>query len=109
MLFFLPISVCIMSFSEKKRNELKSLISGSPRVEGDEEEDEFDDLDNEFDVRNCEAVLSSRLNTNPESANIYGFATPSEMDEATLNPDIPLLTYSQEVITQLITLYVHLL
>ena len=78
-------------------------------MEGDEEEDEFDDLDNEFDVRNCEAVLSSRLNTNPESANIYGFATPSEMDEATLNPDIPLLTYSQEVITQLITLYVHLL
>ncbi|KAL7617921.1 hypothetical protein Lser_V15G00239 [Lactuca serriola] len=71
-------------------------IKGSPRVEGDEEEDEFDDLDNEFDVRNCEAVLSSRLNTNPESANIYGFATPSEMDEATLNPDIPLLTYSQE-------------
>ncbi|KAI3737788.1 hypothetical protein L2E82_27800 [Cichorium intybus] len=27
-------------------------IKGSPRVDGDEEEDEFDDLDNEFDLAN---------------------------------------------------------
>ncbi|KAI3513611.1 hypothetical protein L1887_20947 [Cichorium endivia] len=83
-------------------------IKGSPRVEGDEEEDGFDNLDNEFDLGNYEGMLSSRLNIGPESANNYGFATPSEVDAATLNPDILLLTYGQVVITRLITLYCHL-
>ncbi|KAI7755820.1 hypothetical protein M8C21_008545, partial [Ambrosia artemisiifolia] len=44
---------------------------GGPRVDGDEDEEEFDDLDNEFDVANflrrdghvvSEAGLSSRFN-----------------------------------------------
>ncbi|KAH9691780.1 cellulose synthase A catalytic subunit 2 [Citrus sinensis] len=44
-------------------------IKGSPRVDGDEEEDDTDDLENEFDINDrkdphhiAEAMLSSRLN-----------------------------------------------
>ncbi|XP_031099182.1 cellulose synthase A catalytic subunit 6 [UDP-forming]-like [Ipomoea triloba] len=46
-------------------------LKGSPRVEGDEEEDDFDDLDHEFDYnssvrrdhhRVAEAALAARLN-----------------------------------------------
>ncbi|XP_024972222.1 cellulose synthase A catalytic subunit 2 [UDP-forming]-like [Cynara cardunculus var. scolymus] len=80
-------------------------IKGSPRVDGDEEEDEFDDLDNEFDLGSnhrrdphsyAEAVLSSRLNFGHGASNGSGFATPSEMEAAALDPEIPLLTYGQE-------------
>ncbi|KVH99583.1 Cellulose synthase [Cynara cardunculus var. scolymus] len=80
-------------------------IKGSPRVDGDEDEEEFDDLDNEFDLANyprrdphsvAEAVLSSRLNIGRGTSHASGFATPSEVDAATLNPEIPLLTYGQE-------------
>nr|GEX73990.1 cellulose synthase A catalytic subunit 2 [UDP-forming]-like [Tanacetum cinerariifolium] len=62
-------------------------IKGSPRVDGDEEEDEFDDLDNEFELQKRE-MMSSHVNLGRGSSN-----TPSEDD---LNPDIPLLTYGQE-------------
>ncbi|KAJ9560676.1 hypothetical protein OSB04_005836 [Centaurea solstitialis] len=80
-------------------------IKGSPRVDGDEEEEEADDLDNEFDLGSndrrdpqsyAEAVLSSRLNFGHGASNGSGFATPSEMDAAALDPEIPLLTYGQE-------------
>ncbi|MCD9645665.1 Cellulose synthase A catalytic subunit 2 [Datura stramonium] len=72
-------------------------IKGSPRVEGDDEEDEFDDLDNEFDPhQTAEAALSARLNVGRGNPNASGFATPSEMDPATLGTEIPLLTYGQE-------------
>ncbi|PWA71731.1 cellulose synthase [Artemisia annua] len=62
-------------------------IKGSPRVDGDEEEDEFDDLDNEFELQRRE-IMSSHSHLNHVPSN-----TPSEVD---LNPDIPLLTYGQE-------------
>ncbi|XP_062160285.1 cellulose synthase A catalytic subunit 2 [UDP-forming]-like isoform X2 [Alnus glutinosa] len=71
-------------------------IKGCPRVEGDEEEDDTDDLENEFDIGSnshhlAEAMLSARLNVG------RGFqatiATPSELDSASVAPDIPLLTY----------------
>ena len=60
-------------------------------------------MDNEFDI-GCnerrdphgvaEALLSSRLNIGRGTSNGSGFATPSE---AYPNPEIPLLTYGQEV------------
>ncbi|KAK4354623.1 hypothetical protein RND71_026817 [Anisodus tanguticus] len=72
-------------------------IKGSPRVEGDDEEDEFDDLDNEFDPhQTAEAALSARLNVGRRNPNASGYATPSEMDPAALGTEIPLLTYGQE-------------
>ncbi|KAA8537922.1 hypothetical protein F0562_027498 [Nyssa sinensis] len=77
-------------------------IKGSPRVEGDEDEDEFDDLDNEFDFGSspqhiAEAVVSSLLNTSRGAqTNISSVTTPSEMDSSSLSPYIPLLTYGQE-------------
>lgn len=84
----------------KKRSfNLILIISGSPRVDGDEEEDEFDDLDNEFDLphSDSEAMLSSRLNI---GTNVSGFATPS--DAYGVNPEIPRLTYGQEVINYIL-------
>ncbi|GFY85642.1 cellulose synthase A2 [Actinidia rufa] len=78
-------------------------IKGSPRVEGDEEEEEFDDLDHEFDFGAndprdpqliAEAVLAARLNT---GRGLHaGLITSPEMEPSSLNPDIPLLTYGQE-------------
>lgn len=83
-------------------------IAGSPRVEGDEEEDDIDDLDNEFDYGNAdalgpqqaaEAMVSSRLNTGRSShSNVSGMPTQSEVDSSPLGSQIPLLTYGEEVI-----------
>nr|DAD40080.1 TPA_asm: hypothetical protein HUJ06_014403 [Nelumbo nucifera] len=77
-------------------------IKGSARVDGDEEEDGVDDLENEFDFgshemdshQTAEAILSSRLNVGRGS---YANASvPSNPDSSSLSPDIPLLTYGQE-------------
>lgn len=62
------------------------MFSGSPRVEGDEEDDGIDDLDFEFDYRSgIESETFSRRN--------------SEFDLASAQPgsQIPLLTYGEEV------------
>ena len=77
-------------------------------MHGDEEEDGYDDLDNEFDLGNHStrenplslsvAMLSSRMSVALGGSSISGFATPSEVDVAGPNPDIPLLTYDQAVI-----------
>ncbi|XP_047341033.1 cellulose synthase A catalytic subunit 2 [UDP-forming]-like [Impatiens glandulifera] len=68
-------------------------IKGSPRVEGDEEEDECDDLDNEFDVESHyqyniteAAMFSSRFNSTHSA----------EIDSSLLKPNIPLLTNGEE-------------
>lgn len=81
--------------------------SGSPRVEGDEEEEDIDDLENEFDIGSnirhdphhvAEALLSARLNAARGSQmNAPGITTPSEFDAASVAADIPLLTYDHEV------------
>ncbi|XP_011042923.1 PREDICTED: cellulose synthase A catalytic subunit 2 [UDP-forming]-like [Populus euphratica] len=81
-------------------------VKGSPRVDGDEEEEDTDDLENEFDIgvndrkdprHVAEALLSARLNTGRGSqAHVSGFATPSEFDSASVAPEIPLLTYGEE-------------
>ncbi|XP_071715737.1 cellulose synthase A catalytic subunit 6 [UDP-forming]-like [Rutidosis leptorrhynchoides] len=78
-------------------------IEESPRVDGDEDEEEFDDSDNEFDLANYSrrdphGVHEGGLMIRRGQSNASGFATPSEVDGATLNPDIPLLTYGQEVV-----------
>ncbi|KAG9149613.1 hypothetical protein Leryth_024170 [Lithospermum erythrorhizon] len=80
-------------------------IKGSPRVEGDEDEEEFDDLEHEFDYDGndgripqhlAEATLYSHLNVGRGGNNPSGISTPSEMDSAGLGSEIPLLTYGQE-------------
>ncbi|KAL0365979.1 UNVERIFIED_CONTAM: Cellulose synthase A catalytic subunit [UDP-forming] [Sesamum radiatum] len=77
-------------------------IKGSPRVDGDEDEDEFDDLENEFDYNGierrdhqhiAEGALSGRLNIGRTAS---GITTPSELDATAVNSEIPLLTYGQE-------------
>jgi hypothetical protein len=95
-------------------------IAGSPRVDGDEEEEDTDDLENEFDIgvndrrdprHVAEALLSARLNTGRGSqAHVSGFATPSEFDFASVAPEIPLLTYGEEVdlIVQILLFNIHL-
>lgn len=86
---------------------MQQPISGSPRVEGDEEEDDIDDLENEFDIGSnirrdphhiAEAMLAARLNIGRSSqVNASGFTTPSESDAASVAADVPLLTYGHEV------------
>lgn len=79
-------------------------IKGSPRVEGDEEEDDTDDLENEFHIANggdpqniAEAMFAARLNVGRGShVNGSGITTPSELDAASVATEIPLLTYGQE-------------
>ncbi|XP_021283907.1 cellulose synthase A catalytic subunit 5 [UDP-forming]-like [Herrania umbratica] len=81
-------------------------IKGCPRVEGDEEEDGADDLENEFDIANHDrrdphhiaaAMLSARLNINRGSQpHVSGISTPAELDAASVAAEIPLLTYGQE-------------
>ncbi|KDP35302.1 hypothetical protein JCGZ_09461 [Jatropha curcas] len=81
-------------------------IKGSPRVDGDEEEDDIDDLEHEFDYGNfdgmgpeqvAEAMLSARLNTGRASySNAAGIPTSSELDSSPLSSKIPLLTYGEE-------------
>ncbi|KAL8261417.1 hypothetical protein R6Q59_025466 [Mikania micrantha] len=79
-------------------------IKGSPRVDGDEEEDEFDDLVNEFDLHNNDkrdphhsfSEHCSRLKYASGASYTSGFATVSEVDAAGLSHEFPLLTYGQE-------------
>ncbi|XP_061356816.1 cellulose synthase A catalytic subunit 2 [UDP-forming]-like [Gastrolobium bilobum] len=61
-------------------------IKGSPRVEGDEEEDDVDDLESELDI-------GSNIRRDPR---YMSEGTPSEFDAASVAADIPLLTYGQE-------------
>lgn len=71
-------------------------IKGSPRVEGDEEEEEFDDLDHEFDFKANGQMNHHQNGESVYTGNAYGLGTPFEMDSASLNSQIPLLTYGQE-------------
>nr|AIA61439.1 cellulose synthase [Boehmeria nivea] len=79
-------------------------LKGSPRVEGDEEEEDTDDLENEFHIQHggdphnlTDAMLAARLNVGRGSqVNGSGITTPSELDSASVATDIPLLTYGQE-------------
>ncbi|KAL9274200.1 Cellulose synthase A catalytic subunit 6 [UDP-forming]-like protein [Drosera capensis] len=76
---------------------------GSARVDGDEEEDDIDDIENELAYRGygrdheymSESVASGRVNTLAASIT-SGLATPSELDTSAVVADIPLLTYGEE-------------
>ncbi|GFP80167.1 probable cellulose synthase a catalytic subunit 9 [UDP-forming] [Phtheirospermum japonicum] len=57
---------------------------GCPRVDGDEDEDEFDDLEHEFDYNSnphhiAEAALSARLNDDTISADQHALIVPPVM------------------------------
>lgn len=86
-------------------------FSGSPRVEGDEEEDDTDDLDNEFDYdpsdsqQVAEKMFSSRLNYG-RGAHPNASGMPTEVESSPLSSQIPLLTYGQEVSLSL-SIYIY--
>lgn len=83
--------------------ECLDSISGSPRVEGDEEEDDIDDLENEFDIANkdpnsvSEAMLYPHLAVGRGSHANGSGNMASDLDSSSVPTDIPLLTYGQEV------------
>ncbi|KAF2284326.1 hypothetical protein GH714_020513 [Hevea brasiliensis] len=87
-------------------SQCAGLAMSSPRVDGDEEEDDIDDLEHEFDYGNfdglgpeqvAEAMLSARLNIGHAShSNVSGIPTHSEVDSSPLSSKIPLLTYGEE-------------
>ncbi|KAL2521448.1 Cellulose synthase A catalytic subunit 6 [UDP-forming] [Forsythia ovata] len=66
-------------------------VKGSPRVEGDEEEDGIDDLEHEFDYGNIEASI---LTT---SAGAVPFACGNHSGTSSQDLEIPLLTYGEEI------------
>lgn len=77
---------------------------GSPRVEGDEEEDGADDLDKEFSFNNPNWHESSDAKITAHSGQGYGSFSMSGVATSSLwrpgssiNPDVPLLTYGEEV------------
>ncbi|XP_027354437.1 cellulose synthase A catalytic subunit 6 [UDP-forming]-like isoform X4 [Abrus precatorius] len=76
-------------------------IKGSPRVEGDEDEDGIDDLDNEFDygypdALGLQSTSDSMLSGRGYNSNISGIPTNLEHGMSPLNSEIPLLTYGEE-------------
>ncbi|XP_057806916.1 cellulose synthase A catalytic subunit 5 [UDP-forming]-like [Salvia miltiorrhiza] len=69
-------------------------IKGSPRVEGDEEEDETDDLEHEFDYGNPEAPgFKQRVGGVPS---VHASSTGSTTISSSQGLEIPLLTYNEE-------------
>nr|GMC64324.1 cellulose synthase A catalytic subunit 2 [UDP-forming]-like [Ipomoea batatas] len=74
-------------------------IKGSPRVAGDEEEDDIDDLEHEFDYGNSEAFGPTLPAGVIHSSNGY-VGHPSSSQSATFTPalEVPLLTYGEVVI-----------
>ncbi|KAK4485996.1 hypothetical protein RD792_008651 [Penstemon davidsonii] len=72
-------------------------LKGSPRVEGDEEEDEFDDLEHEFDYSNNDAQNASGTPfVHSGNAGSTGFTTSSRHDSSFRVPETSLLTYDEE-------------
>ncbi|KAL0291050.1 UNVERIFIED_CONTAM: Cellulose synthase A catalytic subunit [UDP-forming] [Sesamum calycinum] len=73
-------------------------IKGSPRVEGDEDEDNIDDLEHEFDYGDIEASGFTHSAGAVTSAHggLAGSATTSKQDPSSQGLEIPLLTYGEE-------------
>ncbi|KAL5555785.1 hypothetical protein UlMin_038021 [Ulmus minor] len=68
-------------------------LKGSPRVEGDEEEDDIDDIDNEFEY-GADALGPYQL---ADGTNASAIPMQFERESAHPGSDIPLLTYDGEV------------
>ncbi|XP_073142642.1 cellulose synthase A catalytic subunit 6 [UDP-forming]-like [Henckelia pumila] len=72
-------------------------IKGSPRVDGDEDEDEFDDLENEFERKDplhfSGSGIYGRNNIGRSASRI---TDSSDTHPSHVNSEIPLLTYGQE-------------
>lgn len=72
-------------------------IKGSPRVDGDDDEDEFDDLDNEFERKDPLHFSGSGIyGRNNIGRSVSGITDSSDMHPSHVNSEIPLLTYGQE-------------
>ncbi|GFQ02663.1 cellulose synthase a catalytic subunit 2 [UDP-forming] [Phtheirospermum japonicum] len=70
-------------------------IKGSPRVEGDDEEDEVDDLEHEFDYGKIES-LGFIPSVGPVHCGRAGLTTISRHDSSSEGHETPLLTYGEE-------------
>lgn len=81
-------------------------IVGSPRVEGDEEEDDIDDLEHEFDYGNLDALSPphtagagpSARHNNARGGQASSSGSGILGHDSSHGLDIPLLTYGEEVI-----------
>ncbi|KNA12861.1 hypothetical protein SOVF_122190 [Spinacia oleracea] len=79
-------------------------IKGFARVEGDEDEDDLDDIENELKYAGkdndpqhiAEAIFSSRLNVGRAPSNASGFSTPAELDPSAHSQEQLLLTNGSE-------------
>nr|GMC60635.1 cellulose synthase A catalytic subunit 2 [UDP-forming] [Ipomoea batatas] len=84
-----------LAMSMKEEREVRPAPS-SPRVAGDEEEDDIDDLEHEFDYGNSEAFGPTLPAGVIHSSNGY-VGHPSSSQSATFTPalEVPLLTYGE--------------
>ncbi|KAL5974542.1 Cellulose synthase A catalytic subunit 2 [UDP-forming] [Asimina triloba] len=112
--FSLPLSKAIEGIEWANLPDLWGSDRGSPRVDGDEEEDDVDDLEHEFDFgahdgrrdtgHAAEAVLHGRLNVGHGHQNDDALsASPLQGQESSVDPVIPLLTYGEEVNPEIIS------
>ncbi|XP_022978008.1 cellulose synthase A catalytic subunit 2 [UDP-forming]-like [Cucurbita maxima] len=70
-------------------------IKGSPRVEGDEDEDGIDDLDNEFDYANLDSLGPYHSGEGTYGSYHNMGCGQSELEPSPLGSEIPLLTYGE--------------
>ncbi|KAK4780321.1 hypothetical protein SAY87_016427 [Trapa incisa] len=72
-------------------------IKGSPRVEGDEEEDGIDDLDHEFDYGHLVPFGGQQAGDSGRGLHSSRSGDPTQKEfDSPLDPQIPLLTYHDE-------------
>ncbi|XP_031093607.1 cellulose synthase A catalytic subunit 2 [UDP-forming]-like isoform X2 [Ipomoea triloba] len=72
-------------------------IKGCPRVEGDEEEDDIDDLEHEFDYSDIDATGPNAAERTIPASHGHGYhASSSGNNTPTPGLEIPLLTYREE-------------
>ncbi|GAA0154555.1 DNA-binding transcription factor [Lithospermum erythrorhizon] len=74
-------------------------LKGSPRVEGDEEEDDIDDLEHEFDYENLEDLQTSyhaNVTNHGDHFSSSRNASCSRHESLVQKYEVPLLTYGEE-------------
>ncbi|CAI9786568.1 unnamed protein product [Fraxinus pennsylvanica] len=74
-----------------------SVLHGSPGVDSDDDEDEFDY--NSTERKDPEQIAAASLSAHHNiGRSASGIAIPSELDFSVIALEIPLLTYGQEVV-----------